>query len=314
MIDNKKIYYWANNTENNSGEGILANNFLNLLKKRNKKLKLIKLNNFKRRENFYYNYIFPFFGLIKIWKYHLQKKSTCYINYLPIWNFLFIILLPKKTILGPITGTNTKKNFFYILLKTIGIYVLKRKREKILFSHDQFSNYFIKKNNIFYNFLLFNFKFKYKKKTKIYDFVFYYRKNNNKGNEYLLNIIHKLSAKYKIAIIGEKIKISKKNKNIKNYLNLSRKKTINIISKSSFSLSSKENLLSYFTIDCLSQNLIIFYNKELSLNKSIKTNMLIPINFKNLKLSIKIIEREIKSKKLRKYFKFSTKNFINYLN
>ena len=42
--------------------------------------------------------------------------------------------------------------------------------------------------------------------------------------------------------------------------------------------------------------------------------MLIPINFKNLKLSIKIIEREIKSKKLRKYFKFSTKNFINYLN
>ena len=29
----KKIFYWANDFEENSGEGILARNFLNLLKK-----------------------------------------------------------------------------------------------------------------------------------------------------------------------------------------------------------------------------------------------------------------------------------------
>ena len=30
----KKIYYWANDEEENSGEGILARNFLMLLKKK----------------------------------------------------------------------------------------------------------------------------------------------------------------------------------------------------------------------------------------------------------------------------------------
>ena len=27
-----------------------------------------------------------------------------YLNYLPLWNFLIFILLPPKTLLGPITG------------------------------------------------------------------------------------------------------------------------------------------------------------------------------------------------------------------
>ena len=45
----RKIYYWANDTEGNSGEGILALNFLNLLKKKFKNHKLINLNNFKKK-------------------------------------------------------------------------------------------------------------------------------------------------------------------------------------------------------------------------------------------------------------------------
>ena len=35
IINNmKQIFYWANDVEKNSGEGILARNFLNLLKKK----------------------------------------------------------------------------------------------------------------------------------------------------------------------------------------------------------------------------------------------------------------------------------------
>ena len=52
-----KIYYWANNTKSNSGEGILALNFLSLLKIKYKKCTFVKLNTFIYKENFFNNYI-----------------------------------------------------------------------------------------------------------------------------------------------------------------------------------------------------------------------------------------------------------------
>ena len=140
-----KIYYWANNIKKNSGEGILAINFLSLLKKKYKNYSLIKLNTFSYKENFFYNYILPFFGVLKLWKYHLRGRKICYINYLPIWNIFILMILPKKTILGPITGSNLKTNLIYMLLKFIGIFILKKKNNSILFSHSQFRKYF--KNN-----------------------------------------------------------------------------------------------------------------------------------------------------------------------
>ena len=42
------------------------------------------------------------------------KKKTCYINYLPLWNFIIFIILPKNTILGPITGTIVKRKLSYL--------------------------------------------------------------------------------------------------------------------------------------------------------------------------------------------------------
>ena len=38
----------------------------------------------------------------------MKGNKICYINYLPIWNFLIFVVLPKKTILGPITGIDLK--------------------------------------------------------------------------------------------------------------------------------------------------------------------------------------------------------------
>ena len=78
-----KIYYWANNISKNSGEGILALNFLKLLKKKNKKTILFKLNKFKKRESFFYNYVLPFWGVARIWKCYLEGRKVCYLNYLP---------------------------------------------------------------------------------------------------------------------------------------------------------------------------------------------------------------------------------------
>ena len=98
-----KIYYWANNIKSNSGEGILALNFLSLLKKKYKNYSFTNLNTFHQKENFFYNYILPFFGVLKLWLYHIKGNKICYINYLPVWNFLLFLTLPKQTILGPIT-------------------------------------------------------------------------------------------------------------------------------------------------------------------------------------------------------------------
>ena len=155
----QKIYYWASNIKKNSGEGILALNFLSFLNIKYKKYKFINLNKFKQNETFIYNYLFPFIGAFKLWQYYLKGEKICYINYLPIWNFLLFLVLPKNTILGPITGTNTKKSYMYKILKNIGIFFLK-KNNRILFSHYQFQKYFKEKKNYYFNFMLYNFSFK----------------------------------------------------------------------------------------------------------------------------------------------------------
>ena len=144
-----KIYYWASNIKKNSGEGILALNFLSLLKKKYKNHKFINLNQLSHKETFFYNYILPYVGVFKLWRYYLGGEKICYINYLPIWNFLLFLVLPKSTILGPITGTNIKKSYIYRILKHIGIFFLK-KNNKILFSHNQFRKYFKEKKKLLF--------------------------------------------------------------------------------------------------------------------------------------------------------------------
>ena len=82
----------------------------------------------------------------------------------------------------------------------------------------------------------------------------------------MINIINQLSKKFKIAIIGDKFNFFDDNKNIVRFNNLTRKSAIQIIAKSRFSIASKENIFSYFTLDCLSKDLKVFYNKDINLN------------------------------------------------
>jgi ABC-type dipeptide/oligopeptide/nickel transport system permease component len=71
-----------------------------------------------------------------------------------------------------------------------------------------------------------------------------------------------------------------------------------LIAVSKYSLGSFENLFSFFVLDCLSNNLKVFFNNNFKVNKKlIHTNLLIPIDFYNLEKSFKVIENSIKKKK-----------------
>ena len=313
MHKQKKIFFWANNKNANAGEGILAENFIELLKKREKNYLFKNINNFQFSQSFFYNYITPYLGILKIWYLHLRNYKVCYINYLPIWNFIIFLFLPKKTILGPITGTKSKKNIFYFFLKEISKLIIKTRFKKAIFSNDMFYDEFNSKKYLF-NFVLFGFKKNFKKKHKIFDFVFYYKKNSNKGNNFYIELINELSIDKSIAIIGDKVKKKfKNNKNIHNFVSLSRKKSLNIISKSKFGLASKENVLSFFTLDCISNQLVVFYNNDLKVSKLINTNQLCGIDLSSIKHSIKIIKKESKKIKFKKYFEFKKIDYLKYL-
>ena len=279
------IFYWSSDNSIKSGEGILANRFLSDLKKY-KKLQVIKIsNNYKYQNITVKNYIYPFIGIFKLWIKYLKGYKICYVNYLPLWNFLVFFLLPSKVILGPITGTiSSERNFlFKSIFERISIFIIKIKFDKCLFANNFYSSFF---KDHFHNYIIKNLKFsKIKKKNKVYDFVFYYRKKyDNKLS--LFNLIKYLNQKkYKIVVIGEKIKI----KNITCLGSIGKKKLNIILSKTKCAIANKENLYSYFTQDCLSQNLHIFYNHEFTKLEKFKFNNFYAIPYANISKAYKII-------------------------
>ena len=178
-LKKNKIFYWANSELKNDGEGILANNFLFFLKNNFKNSSLISINKIKlkNRQSIFAKYILPFYGVILLWGYYLKNKKISYINYLPAWNFLLILLLPPRTIIGPVTGSINRKNwnFFTTVSSYIGVKFLLIKYKKIIFSHDFFKS-FIPKNkikNCFFNFcyLILKKKLIIKKKNMILFFM-----------------------------------------------------------------------------------------------------------------------------------------------
>ena len=87
---------------------------------------------------------------------------------------------------------------------------------------------------------------------------------------------------------------------------------MHLISVSKYSLGSFENLFSFFVLDCLSNNLKVLFNKNFKIDKKlIKTNLLIPIDFYNLKKSLKSIDNLTKNKNLNT-LKFKKLNFSSF--
>jgi hypothetical protein len=271
----KCVYCWACDFSKNSGEGNLANLFVN--KKFNNNYKIYtpdSLNINQRVSNIInYKYISPLIGVIFCWFFFIKNKRVAYINYLPLWNFLIFALLPPKTLLGPITGGahfveehKLIRGLLFPIFYKISEFFLIIRNSQINFSTELLKKYLfkctIKKSN-------FNYIFKYysKKilKKKSIDFLIYYRKHKNKEASFPFSFIKNLiKLNFKIHIVGDYFK----NSYVKNHGYLSNKRINNLLSKSFFSLISNENPYTLFTIECLNNNVKIIADQ--SFKKEIK--------------------------------------------
>ncbi len=219
-----------------------------------------------------HKYISPFYGIFCAWVYFFKKKEFIYLNYLPYWNFLIFLLLPPKCKIGPITGGArfsimsedyyTRKFIFPILYFLSGL-ILKLRFEKLVFSTDllkkNLNNTVNKKSkfNFIFNEIKINKKINYKNK-KIF-FLFYFRKHKNKKYYFLKEFLKKLiSRKLPIVIIGDKLNL----KGLKNCGYISHKKVANLLSKTKYSSVSNENIFSFFTIDCINNNVKLLIDKK----------------------------------------------------
>ena len=99
----------------------------------------------------------------------LKKKKCCYVNYLPLWNFLVFFLLPPKTIIGPITGGakfNDEsffiRSYLFPIFYKISEYIINLRKYRLIFSTELLKKYLskstIKKSNFNYIIKKFNFK------------------------------------------------------------------------------------------------------------------------------------------------------------
>ena len=267
MTDNKLIF-WVCDYSDKTGEGNLARKFIS----ENFKKKKVKINTLKLDNLFNHKYISPFVGIISCWKHYFKGKSVGYINFLPLWNFLIFFLLPPKTILGPITGgalyDRTNKINYYIrnilfpiFYKFSEIALNLRYKDQLVFSTELLKKYLSKRTikRCKFNFVIKNLKFKKKRKNKDIDFLVYYRTHKNKSLMFDYKLIENLTKlNQKIFIVGDRLEIEKVN-NL-GYVN---KKKLNILqSRSKYSLSSGENIYSSFVIECITNHVKIYINKD----------------------------------------------------
>lgn len=288
----KKIYIWACDYRNYTGEGNLGRLFVRRLESRYK-IKIF----FNSKTKASSPYISVATGIIFCWKQYLNKKKVCYLNYLPLWNFIIFLLLPPKTILGPITGgayylkTDIKNNiirgFLFPIFYKFSEFLLFFRDTKLIFSTQLLKRYLtistIKKSE--FNFVLKNFKFK-KKRKKSLDFLIYYKKHKNKLSLFPINLIYKLVKKgYKIHVVGDNLDIP----SIKNYGIISNKKISYLQSISKYTIASGENFLSLFIIECISHHVKVISNYKNKFDEyfirknSISLNYEGNINFKKIK-------------------------------
>ena len=150
---NKNLYIWACDLSSYTGEGALADLFIKKKLTKNNNIHIInKIENINIKNNtFYGKYIAPFVGIYYCWKYYLSKKKVCYLNYLPLWNFLIFILLPPNTMLGPITGGSKYKkelsinylirSFIFPKLYKVSDIIIRSRDYKIIFSTSLLKKY-----------------------------------------------------------------------------------------------------------------------------------------------------------------------------
>ena len=328
------IFIWTSDCENFTGEGLLARSFIKKIFKNNNKVRIFSNNNdfvfnfgkfslIKKKDfknSFIDKYFKLYYGIFLIWYYHLKGKKTAYINYLPLWNFLIFVLLPKKTILGPITGGvhyNNKqilskiiRKIFFPYLYKFSVKILFYRYKCAFFSTSMLKRYVPRKylKRCVFNLAL----LAYQSNTtqiikKDIDFIFYYKRHPNKSNDFIFNIIDLLLLnKHKIYIVGDFLL----KKNVINLGVLAKEKLLIYLRKSKFSINNGENFLSLFALDCYASRTIIFYNNLLDFNERFfNAKYFVPINFSNIKSAYKRINSIIRKRKF--FIKFDDAKIIN---
>jgi hypothetical protein len=325
---NKRIDYdffvWCSDFENYRGEGILARIFLEKISFNSNKKFFIKTpgntylfynNNItliKKKDfnlNFFNKYIILFHGIFLIWVNFYKKKNIIYLNYLPLWNFFIFLLLPRKTILGPITGGgfffNTSfvqkifRKFVFVFFNYISLSIIYKKFKYLFFSTDLLSSYIKSKSKKFiFNFSLSCFKFLKKNPKKNIDFLIYYKKHSTKNPETLKKFINFLTNfNLKLVVLGDEIK----NKNTTYFRRLQRNKLLELLKRSKFTIISNENFYSLFCIDSISCSVKIFFDKRIKpSNLFFDKRFYIPIDFENMELAYSTIKNSIKNYKFHK--------------
>tara|TARA_A100001011_G_scaffold395245_2_gene489687 strand:+ start:1185 stop:2063 length:879 start_codon:yes stop_codon:yes gene_type:complete len=260
---------WSCEFKKNSGEGQLARKFVNLNFNR-KNIKIII-----PKYNFIFSkYIYQIYGIFVLWYYYLLGKKIIYLNYLPLWNFIIFLMCPPNTIFGPITGSvqiNKINNFkslvrFYIfpILYKLSLLILNLRLKKLIFATNILTKY-INKNiskKSEYNFILKNFKMTntLKKNKNLIDLIVYFRKHENKFfKHHNILIKDQINVGKKVVIVGDKIKL----KGAVQLGKVSKSKLFSLIKKSRYALSGDDNLLSFFNLECLQNNVKIIYNYKL---------------------------------------------------
>ena len=281
---------WSCDYSNKTGEGNLARLFAKEVSKQHNLFIKTPLNISLKNKLFSYKYLSPFVGLIFCWYSFLSKKKTCYINYLPMWNFILFLFLPPATILGPVTGGSNYKNssnfirkFLFPIFYKITEFILMFRKSDIIFATDllkkNLSKTILKKSKFNFIFKAYNPK---KLKKKNIDFVIYYRKHQNKEKffpkNFILNLVKK---KYKIHIVGDYLNIN----GVKNHGIVSQNKINMLLSKCKYSIGSGESLYTLFTLDCINNNVKIFIDKNTSQRTSKFTRYFKKINFDSKKIS-----------------------------
>ena len=283
----KKLFIWTCDYSENTGEGKLARLFLKKLIK--KEQYHIVFNQKKKLKN---KYLPTLLGILYCWKKFFMNEKVCYLNYLPLWNFLIFIFLPPKTILGPITGGANYSNsnilsyltrrFFFPLFYKISEFALNFRKSKPIFSTDLLKKYLLKKTiqKSNFNFVIKNFylKKKFFKKKKI-DFLLYYRKHKNKETFFPYNFIKRLiKLKFKIYVVGSKLNLPL----VKNCGYISNNKILNLQSQSKYTIMSGENPYSFFILECLSNKVKVIVKKNMIKKFIFSKKNFIELNFSSL--------------------------------
>jgi len=279
---------WCCDYNKNTGEGRLAEKFISsfFLKKRIKIL-------YPKNKFFLSNYFYQIYGIFVLWFFFLLKKKTVYLNYLPLWNFLIYLLSPPNTIFGPITGSiqiNKRKKIKSILrlrlfpmLYKISLKLLYYRTKKIIFATNVLSKFIdektLKKTEL--NFILKDLKYSKNKSKKKINLIVYYRKHENKFFDHHIEFIkEKLKKKEKVIIVGDKLNIE----GVSNFGRIKKKKIFDLIRISKYALSGDDNLLSFFNIDCIQNNVKVIFNYKLNFQKNrLNIKQFVAYNFEKKK-------------------------------